>query len=343
MHDKRHRRDQKRKAKKAEQRRREGLGPAKLLATTPGTFECYTSGDLAIFGQVQVVVHKRTPRGSGTAMFLIDRGIVGLKDAFVVCPMTDQDFRSLIEDQLKPTYPTNRITLEEARALIAGAVRFTREHGMRLPRNLAKGTSIVGGIGDWTTADTSQFVKEFAGHINDLRQRLIGEPFDEFIRRDDITFIFSSEAPYMDQKTGEYLNVPEDDLADLSVEEVEEIAADLPIEELNEIVETLAPAATDLSEQTTAWLAAQGRKPPVELFEAWRTMLLTSALAATSMPGAPPSELEKFGGELLESMHGRLGEERHLSHTEAIDQVVEHLETDPALMQRATFKNRTFG
>jgi hypothetical protein len=309
-----------------------------MLAAAPGSFECYTSGDLKAFGQVQVVVHKRTPRGSGTAMFLIDRGIVGLKDAFVICPMTAEDFRSLIDDELRPAYPTSRITLEEARALVAGAVRFARGHGMRLPKDLEKTTSIIGGIGDWTTADTSPFLKEFAGHINDLRQRLIGQPFEEFIRRDDITFIFSNDAPYMDQKTGNYVNVAENDLShlsDLSPEEIEEIAADIPIEELNEVVEAFAPAATELREQTTLWLAAQGQNPSAELFEAWRTVLTAGTLAVTSMPDAPAGDVKDFGGELLESMYARLGDDRSV----AFNQVMEHLAAEPTLMQRALLKH----
>ena len=41
----------------------------------------------------------------------------------------------------------------------------------RLPKDWIRSASLIGGIGDWESADVSLFVKEFVGHPEDLRQR----------------------------------------------------------------------------------------------------------------------------------------------------------------------------
>src|SRR6059058_1090303 len=91
-----------------------------------------------------------------------------------------------------------RATIDEIRVLAAGGVRWAHENGMRVPKDLIKTATLIGGIGDWASADVSLFLKQFVGHPEDLRQRLLREHIDTYLKRTDIHFVFS-EAPYIDQ------------------------------------------------------------------------------------------------------------------------------------------------
>jgi hypothetical protein len=235
-----------------------------------------------------------------------------------------------------------RATLDEIRRLVAGGIRWAHENGMRLPKDWVKPASLLGGIDDWMTADVSRFVKEFAGHPDDLRQRLIGEPFESYIQRDDIDIDFFDLAPYKDQNTGEYVNNDDDDddvdLADLDEDELEEIAADIPEEELNELAAGLTPIAMGLASETNVWLSTRNEEPSIGLVEAWQSILLSSLLARTAMPDAPDEEIADFGIELLEDMSKRIDASRQSKYEEAVGQALEHLDADPMMIQNAMLK-----
>src|SRR5580704_6398907 len=79
--NKKERRNAKRQVKLREVKKRESISPIKRLAEAPGEVECWMSGFET--GQAQIFVYKRAAGISALACFLVDRGVPGLKDAFV--------------------------------------------------------------------------------------------------------------------------------------------------------------------------------------------------------------------------------------------------------------------
>lgn len=337
---KKQRHEAKRKAKRSAIRRRESVSPVKRLADAPGEPECWISEDFEAMGQMQLFAYKRGAGFSGMAAFLVDRGVVGLKDAWVRMGLAKDEFADAIEGCRRRGIEMRRSSPEELRRWIAGGLRWAHDNGMRLPREWAKPASLIGGVGDWQSADISAFVKEFAGHPEDLRQRLVGESLDSYLRRDDVRFILATDAPYMDQETGEYVG-GDRELEDLSAEELEDIAADIPEEELNALAARLAPAVEGLAAQTTSWLNAQDESPSAELREAWSSVMLASMLSNKAMPDADDEERADFGFELLRDISGRITGSRAAEHQRAVGQVLRHLETDSMMMQKAVLKHGT--
>lgn len=95
--DKKHRQKTKRKEKQQESRRRESAGPVKRLAEARGEFQCWMSDNFEEFGQLDSFVHKRAAGLVGMAAFLVDRGVVGLKDAWTRMNVDEQDFMDMIK------------------------------------------------------------------------------------------------------------------------------------------------------------------------------------------------------------------------------------------------------
>jgi hypothetical protein len=206
---------------------------------------------------------------------------------------------------------------------------------MRLPKHFSDAVSFIGGVGDIAVADLSPFAKEFVGHPDDLRQRLIGEPFETYIRRKDIDFIFSDDAPCMNQRTGQY------DDAEFNEEDLEmlEAMAEMPKEEINELADRLHPLADALAKETSAWLAQQGETPSDQLYQAWQSVILASLLSKAAAPDATPEELEEHGLSLLDDIACRLDSIDPGEHRLAIRQAMQHMEEDPSLMPKAAMKH----
>lgn len=328
----------KREAKRREARRRNSVSPVKRLAESTGDTECWMSDDFHELGQAQVFVYKRAGTLSGIACFLIDRGVVGLKDAWVRMNIDHDELDAALDKSDQEGISMRRATLDEARKLVAGGLRWAHDNGMRLPKEWPKTTSFIGSLDAWQGADVSAFVMEFAGHPEDLRRRLIGEPFETYIQRDDIDFEFSDDAPYMDQETGDYHNNDSMFDTNLSEQELEEMASDIPVEVLDQLALRFIPAAAQLVSQTADWLAMRDESPSPELSEAWRSMMLAAMLSKTAMPDAPEDEIADFGYDLLKDMSSRVEASRYPEHHRAVGQVLDHLTTDPLLMQKAVLE-----
>jgi len=321
-----------RKAKPREPRRQKAVSPIKRLADAPGEPECWICGELDEHRQSQVLVYKRVAGATGASAFLIDRGIVGLKDAWAILPLDRSQFDEVLADCRAQGISTRRVPIEEARSLVAGGLRFAHEHGMRLPKEWTKAAQLLGGVGEWQSADVSKFVREFVGHPEDLRQRLIGSSLETFLARNDIAFTFSDDAPYMDQQTGRYTDWPDED-DELDWEEIEQLANDIPTQELDAMLEQFTIPAGRLAETTAAWLQLRGALPSAELMMAWRSILLSRLLSVTAMPDASDAEIADFANNLLQGMtsHGKvsLADEYH----RAVGQALEHLESNPLLIR----------
>lgn len=344
--DKKQRHEAKRKAKRLAARRRESISPVKRLADATGETEFWMSTDFEFNGQTQIFAYKRGAGLSGVACFLIDRGVVGLKDAWMRMDVDRDDLDGMLEGSRARGVRMQRVGRAEVQRLIAGSVRWAHENGMRLPKDWIRSASLIGGVGDWASADVSEFVREFAGHPEDLRQRLIAEPFDTYIRRNDIAFIFNDAAPYLDQGTGEYVdqsllgfdddeddNEPGVDDDDLDDEEFQSIVDALPEEELNALVDSFVPAAAALAVETANWLANKSDKsehdaaPSPQLFEAWRSILLASMASKWACP------------TLLKDLSDRIEPAVFSDYHRAVGQALAHLKTDPQMMRKAAVKH----
>jgi hypothetical protein len=337
------RHEAKRKAKRREERRRNSVSPIKRLGEARTEPECWMSDDFESNGQMQIFVYKEGAGLSGMACFLVDRGVVGLKDAWVQVNLDRSDFNDAIDACSSRGIQMLRAEVDNVRRWISGGIRWAYENGMRLPKDWAKPASFVGGVGDWALADVSAFVKEFAGHPEDLRRRLIGESFESYVKRTDIEFIFNDAAPFMDQETGRYLNNSIDSDDGESDVDIEAISDEMTDEKVKKLSERFSPTTDALTAQTASWLAGQNDAPSPELPEAWRSVLLSSLLSKASMPEAEDDEVADLGYELLQEFCSRVGGSRHSEHRRAVNQALKHLETDPAMMQKAILEHGMAG
>lgn len=335
--DKKQRHRAKREAKKKEMRRKASVSPIKRLAEARGEMECWISDDFKSFGQLQIFVYKRGGGLGGIACFLIDRGVVGLKDAWTRLDVIPEEFEKMLETSEQNGIPLHECGVEEARKWVAAGARWAHDNGMRLPKDWAKAAMLIDGVGDWHNADVSQFVKEFAGHPEDLRQRLIGEPLETFLKRKDIQIIFSDLAPYKDQQTGSYSDWGVlDELEDEDDEELDDETLEslIPDEQIDGLLATVAPLAENITEKTKARLLERGQEPSPELFPAWQNLLICRLMAGAALQGGPQEEIDDFAYQLLQGLSERVEESRAAEFDRAIEQVSEHLEADPQIMQQ---------
>jgi hypothetical protein len=346
--DKKQRQKAKRQAKRHEARKRESISPLKRLADAPGELECWISkDDFEGNGQIQVFVYKNAAGLSGLTCFLVDRGVVGLKDAWAKMNIDRSRFKQMLEDCAHRHIPMYRVAPEQARRVVAGGLRWAYDNGMRLPKDWQKTTMLMGGVGDWKTADVSSFVKEFIGHPEDLRQRLISEPLDTYLKRTDISFIFSDSAPYMDHETGEYISNDDSDWEDaddaddfdhFDADDMEITSDDVPDEEIDELLEKFTPSATMLAADTAAWLRARNQSTSPELLEAWRSIMLASMMATLAKPGVSEDENADLTVRFLNDLSARIETAQMADYQKAVDLAMEHLETDPSMMTNAVLK-----
>jgi len=345
--DKKQRREAKRKAKRQEIRRRDSVSPVKRLADAPGMVECWASTNFDELGQISLYVYKQGAGLAGVAAFLVDRGVVGLKDAYVHMDVDREELRDMLDQAAARMISMQRIGVEEVRRWVAGGVRWAHDNGMRLPKDWHKPASFVGGVGDWASADVSRFTREFAGHPEDLRQRLIAEPFDSYVRRSDVQFTFSTDAPYLDQHSGQYrdgdlYDDDDDDDADEPDEaELDELMDFVPPEEIARLSDHFVSVGADLTVETTRWLKAHDEAPSPELPEAWMALAMIRAMAAATIPSGDMAEVSKFSNDMLLDVIERFEPERREEFVRAIDQVKAHMEAEPRCIEQLAQRWRT--
>jgi hypothetical protein len=200
---------------------------------------------------------------------------------------------------------------------------------MRLPKDWLKAAMLIGGVGDWQSADVSNFVMEFRGHPEDLRQRLIGQSFDSYVRRQDVSFVFREDAPYMDQATGDYLG--KDDF---------ENESDIDNGALHDsyamLRESLDKTGELLAAETRRWLTEQNEVPSPELPRAWSGVFVSTLASSASQqqdadhPGATPLD----GPAVLDVMMEELEAPLKAQLRAALAQISRHLKADPDVAER---------
>jgi hypothetical protein len=212
------------KPAKKKPRKKKPTESLKTLVKTAGDLECWMSEGFEKFGQMQIIVSKRIGRSRGICVFLLDRGVAGLKDIMIQLDRDRWYLNTLIS---RPTYQAVEMRPcepEEAKRWILGAARWAHEHQMRLPKDWMQAAALLGDVSDWQSADLSGFVKEFYGHPNDLRQRFLGENLESFLHREDITFTFDDSAPYKDLNAGGYFNVQIDErIGDMLLQQLKDV------------------------------------------------------------------------------------------------------------------------
>jgi len=194
----------KRKKKKDLHRRRASVSPYLRLGSAGLAERCLVNDNWQDDGMASVQVLVHVPGGGyATVGFLVDTWCAGLKDAWYRLEISMSEFRDANKN-----HGVNLIDidLEDVRSLVAGGIRFARQNGFRLPRHYERAVKIIGGVGDIDSADISNFGKDggllWCGSMSDLRKRLVGCTFDEFLSRDDVDYVseFGDEPWYPDDK-----------------------------------------------------------------------------------------------------------------------------------------------
>jgi hypothetical protein len=86
-------------------------------------------------GQIQLFVFKRAAGLNGIACFLIDRGVVGLKDAWTRLRIDHAELDGMLEASGGSGISMDSCTVEDVRYWVADAARWAPDNGMRLPKD----------------------------------------------------------------------------------------------------------------------------------------------------------------------------------------------------------------
>jgi len=183
----------KREQKRQSLRKQRSAGVIQRLGNSDGVFDCYITAGWEQMPQAGIFVLREIPGSGGRyalASFLIDFGVLGLKDAWGRLSITKLEFR---EEALAPAekeVPMQRADIESIRKLVAGAIRFRHDYGFKQVERLDRWLAVIGGVGDWKNADVSEFAPEYAETIEYLKRHLVACTPEEFLGRNDIAFAF---------------------------------------------------------------------------------------------------------------------------------------------------------
>jgi len=149
----------------------------------------------------------RPLRGQGHVMasFLIDMDCLGVKDAWWQDDADPAGVRESMKEQTRGDGTRFvKVTLESARKLLAGAIRWTRSHQFRMPGDTLAAARVLGEALDVDNADVSEFGTEegllYVGWERDLERALVGVTLDDFLDREDVTCEFLDDAGEMDEE-----------------------------------------------------------------------------------------------------------------------------------------------
>jgi hypothetical protein len=255
----------KREQKRRELRKSRGAGPARLFADG-GLVACYVNSDWRERGQAAAFVLRRARDGRlGMATFMIDLWCAGLKDAWGRVGLTREEFEEVV-DHMDATMDgtMDDAALPEVAALVAGAIRFARQNGFRLPAHHDRWAALLGELHP-ETADLSGFgYKEqegktlcWVGPMHDLRARLIGSTVEHFLTRPDVAFVLGVEdGAFIDEFYGD------DDGGDDSDEEFDE---ELDEEGFEATAAVLDKMVEDGTASLRRWCFANGRVPEARI------------------------------------------------------------------------------
>ena len=203
----------KRLKKKRDMRRAESVSPFRRAAQSTA-LQCYVTAGWRENGLGDFVVIGQLPNGMLTLSgFLVDIWCVGLKDAWGRAQLTRQEFDDNVLGPWKEHVgEVARVDPDTVRKFVAGAIRFSRQNGFRLPEHWQRYTAILGDLGPIESADLSDFGIDgglrYVGDFDFLRQRLIGCTVEQFLNRPDVHYTTSADS-YV-----EYDEFDDDDIED---------------------------------------------------------------------------------------------------------------------------------
>ena len=190
--------ERKREAKKRFELRAHSGSIYKRVGTAGELVACCINAHWREDGLASIHVLRRIPGGGhASASFLVDTSCLGLKDAWGRLDTSYEEFNSGIIEGMSRTLEMGHADLELARRLVAGGIRFAYQNGFRLPPRFDRWTALLGDIGDWRTADLTDFGEggrlRYVGTKEELKRRLVGCSVEEFLARDDVDFIMGED------------------------------------------------------------------------------------------------------------------------------------------------------
>jgi len=284
---KRQRREQKKKRKKFDGSSLSQLHQIASRGKVLGAFATDTYGDEGE-GMASVVVLRQGPEGRHVmGAFLIDFWCLGLKDAYGRIGVSEADLAEQRDRMAESGVQTRPITLEVARQLVAGAIRWTREKGFKLPPQTDRWLAVLGEALDIDGADVSRFggadgKLHYTGALPDLIKRLPDGDLDKFMQRPDtaVSFVMPDEDDE-DDDFAEGILAGEDEEAELE-------------EELSELAEQ---QGEKLLAAALRWCRDQGLTPEPRLGEAAQTMM--AATFSGMMNGDDEESDQPIGLDLM--------------------------------------------
>ena len=280
----------KRKRKQMQLRKERNASIFKKLAQIESPIRCYINAEWRDEGMAEIMVLRDVPGGGGQrafAAYLIDAWCSGLKDAFGRLNVTPEDLEENLDVANSRGLRMTPIDPDQARVLVAAAMRLSAENGFRLPHRADRWACVVG-VTSYADADLSLFEKpngkyRYVGTTQDLRKRLIGS-VDGFLSRTDVEFVIS-EAPQGGWES-------DDDFAEDFEDEEEEDGEDSgPPPEFVEMINDIADRGL---RAVRKWLLENGRTPHPRLRDGFDLVLMASFLETA--PGEESRDLlsEKF-------------------------------------------------
>jgi hypothetical protein len=293
----------KRKQKKLQMRKVQAKTALQRIAAEGGTLECWITPDWEEKGMAAIQVLGHTAAGrSAFAAFLVDIWCVGLKDAFGRSDVPASDFREArIEPMIEQGHatPVNWLT---AKALVASAVRFSRQNGFRLPHDWEKWASIFGRdmAEEARDADLSDFGVDgglrYMGTEEFLRTRLVGCTFEEFLSRPDVQWVMQGQAEFLEGDDEE--DEDDDDIDDDPIDEDFKVDE----EQLEMAGKVLDDAVAQVIRNVRTWCSEKEISPHPELEKAAKIAIVTVPLAMETSEGNEPVEPDQIANFLISEL-----------------------------------------
>jgi hypothetical protein len=237
------------------------------------------------------------------------------------------------------------VDVATARRLVAGAVRFSREHDFRLPRKYERWVSILGVDPQAADADISEFGVDgklrYVGRKEDLAKRLIHESVDQFLRREDVTFVLPEEYDEDDEYYDDDDDYGADDEYDDQFDDDDEQYADdeeddqLTEEALDRnvaahelMLDALDMTREKLADAVRKWCFANAQAPSPAIGEAAEMLLLPMLERREQMPEDPDEQpsaaaIAEEDRLVQQALELHTGDKLELAH--ALDQVGQFL------------------
>jgi hypothetical protein len=301
------RRRKKRKQKQRNMQRARGGSPYRRIGEAGLEIACYINRNWHESGQAAIHCLRRTPDGGhALAAFLVDLWCVGLKDAWGRLEITAAQFKENFLVRYRDEIDLARVDLEVVKRLVAGAIRFSKQNGMRLPRRYERWTAMLGDLGDIDTADLSDFGVNggllYIGRVDDLKRRLTDCTVEEFFQRDGVDFIMDAD------RFGRPLTDSMDEEGPMNEEEAA-------------FVNMADKAVEQFAGKVRAWCFAQGRPPHPQLYQACEVMIASMLGGmAEHGPDASSDVVQATANEVLGGIFASMGQPAVSEMAAALDQ-----------------------